>query len=241
MKEKIKNIIKKSIKTLREIKKILFDNYSTKLYSQEGEDTILSRIFEKKKTGFYVDVGAHHPMRFSNTYFFYKKGWMGINIDAMPGSMKIFNKLRKRDINLEMAISDKREVIKYYIFNESALNTFSKNVVNKRLSSDKYKIIFTKELETMLLREVLDIYLPKNRKIDFLNIDVEGLEFRVLKSNDWEKYKPKVILIEILETALEELVENPIYMFLKDKGYKLFSKTFNTAIFKRYNYNDDKE
>lgn len=61
-----------------------------------------SKSFRKKKIGFYVDVGAHHPMRFSNTYFFYRMGWSGINIDAMPGSMKEFKKYRRRDINLEL-------------------------------------------------------------------------------------------------------------------------------------------
>ena len=57
-------------------------------FSQEGEDLVLARIFEGKKNGFYVDIGAHHPTRFSNTHYFYRRGWSGINIDAMPGSMK---------------------------------------------------------------------------------------------------------------------------------------------------------
>ena len=70
-------------------------------YSQNGEDLILNRFLENKKNGFYIDIGAHHPIRFSNTYLFYKKGWRGINIDAMPGSMDLFNKIRSRDINIE--------------------------------------------------------------------------------------------------------------------------------------------
>ncbi|MFM6346540.1 MAG: hypothetical protein ACKPFK_15520, partial [Dolichospermum sp.] len=87
-------------------------------YSQEGEDLILARFFEKEKNGFYVDIGAHHPQRFSNTYYFYLKGWSGINIDAMPGSMKIFDDLRPLDINLEIPISDKSEILTYYEFDE---------------------------------------------------------------------------------------------------------------------------
>ncbi len=82
----------------------------------------MSRYFENKKTtGFYVDVGAHHPLRFSNTYKFYKRGWHGINIDAMPGSMDLFNRLRHRDINLERAVSDSKQILTYYAFNEPAL------------------------------------------------------------------------------------------------------------------------
>ena len=59
-------------------------------YSQQGEDMILKSLFQDHQSGFYVDVGAHHPSRFSNTYFFYLRGWRGINIDAMPGSMAAF-------------------------------------------------------------------------------------------------------------------------------------------------------
>jgi hypothetical protein len=71
-------------KELIDLRDTIFGYYSKKSYSQEGEDMILNRIFEFRNSGFYIDVGAHHPMRFSNTYFFYRKGWRGINIDAMP-------------------------------------------------------------------------------------------------------------------------------------------------------------
>jgi len=87
----------------------LFDGYALKSYSQEGEDMILRRLFENQERGLYVDIGAYHPKKFSNTYFFYRAGWIGINVDAMPGSMKKFRSRRPRDINIEAAISDKRE------------------------------------------------------------------------------------------------------------------------------------
>lgn len=84
---------------------LYFVRFHTKSYSQEGEDLLLSRIFGDKKDGFYIDVGAHHPFRFSNTYLLYKRGWRGINIDAMPGSMKLFNRFRPRDINIECGVA----------------------------------------------------------------------------------------------------------------------------------------
>lgn len=79
-----------------------------------------------------MDVGAHHPKRFSNTHYFYKKGWRGINIDAMPGGMRLFRKIRPKDINLEIAISDKKRVLTYYVFNDHALNGFSKGLPTER-------------------------------------------------------------------------------------------------------------
>lgn len=87
-----------------------WDKFFEKSYSQEGEDLILKRFFSNKEKGFYIDIGAHHPKRFSNTYLFYSKGWNGINIDAMPGSMRLFNQIRKRDLNLEVPIAKKRKI-----------------------------------------------------------------------------------------------------------------------------------
>ena len=83
--------------------------YMNPSYSIEGEDRIVrALLWQKHDKGFYVDVGAHHPFRFSNTYLFYTQGWSGINIDATPGSMKAFNKYRPRDINLEVGIGGRK-------------------------------------------------------------------------------------------------------------------------------------
>ena len=221
-------MIKKFLKDMRD--KYL-NPYAIESYSQEGEDMILRRLFEKQEIGFYIDVGAHHPKRFSNTYFFYKKGWHGINIDAMPDSMKAFNKSRPRDINIEKPISDKKELLTYYAFNEPALNGFSKELSQSRDGLEHYKIIFKKEIETSTLTEVLDNCLIEGNKISFLSIDVEGLDFKVLKSLDFIKYRPQVILIEILENNFSTLVNNNISIFLEKKDYDIFAKTVNTVIF----------
>lgn len=230
--------IKKLIKKLFGIKSPIIkptnpaEPYQLLSYSQEGEDLVLMRFMEGKKNGFYVDIGAHHPFRFSNTYLFYKQGWRGINIDAMPGSMDSFKTHRPNDINLEIPVSDKRQFLTYYSFNEPALNTFSKEEAKKKDGLRNYKIIKTIDLETLPLSHILDEHLPKEIEIDFLTIDVEGLDFAVLKSNNWEKYKPKYILIESLRNSMDDLGENEIYNFLKINEYTLFAKTFNTMFFK---------
>lgn len=210
-----------------------WDIYYQKSWSQEGEDLILSRYFENKKTkGFYVDVGAHHPLRFSNTYKFYKQGWHGINIDAMPGRMDLFNKLRPRDINLEKAVSDSKQIMTYYAFNEPALNGFSKELTEQRDGQANIKIIFKKNIETSTLEEILDQYMPKDQNIDLLSVDVEGLDFAVLKSNNWVKYSPELILIEILGSTLDELLNKEAAIFLRQFGYTIYAKCVNTVIFK---------
>jgi len=182
-----------------------------KSYSQEGEDLILTRIIGEKKEGFYIDVGAHHPKIFSNTFLFYKRGWRGINIEARPGSKKIFDKNRPCDINVEVPISSEDKILKYYIFNEPALNGFSKEMSNSRNGLKDYRIIKEIDLHTKTLKEVLDSNMMENQHIDFLNIDVEGLDYDVLVSNDWTKYKPSIILIEDVEFDLHSIGKSKVY------------------------------
>lgn len=232
LKKLLKSILPKIVKDkIIEIRNTYFDGFSLKSYSQEGEDMILRRLFEKQQTGFYVDVGAHHPKRFSNTYFFYKKGWRGINIDAMPNSMKLFNKIRPRDINIEKPVSDKKQTLTYYAFNEPALNGFSESISNQRDGKNGCFVESTQEIETETLKRILESYLPVNEQIDFLSIDVEGLDFMVLQSNDFNKYKPKVILIEILSSKLDEIVNNDISIFLQQFNYSIYAKAVNTVIY----------
>ncbi len=202
-------------------------------YSQEGEDMILSRFFAGKSQGFYIDVGAHHPQRFSNTYYFYLQGWRGINLDAMPGSMATFNKIRPRDINLEIAISDTQQKLTYYAFNEPALNGFCKNLANEYENLEQYKIVSQHEIKTHTLNEILDEYLPQDQAIDFLSVDVEGLDYQVLKSNNWKKYRPRIVLAEALRTnSIAEASQSNVSLLMNEQNYQLCFKTFNTLIFK---------
>lgn len=233
MKKKISGLLPKEIRIkLAKLTNNFLVDFAFKSYSQEGEDMILRRIFAKQQKGFYVDVGAHHPKRFSNTFNFYKKGWRGINIDAMPGSMKLFRRVRPNDINLEIPISNNGQILTYYVFNEPALNGFSKEISYAR-QNEKNKFYIQKEirLQTFSLSEILEKNLPGNIKIDFLSIDVEGFDFDVLKSNDWEKFKPTVVLVEIFGKNLSEIIENEISLYLGSLGYSIYAKTINTVVF----------
>jgi FkbM family methyltransferase len=206
----------------------------TKSYSQDGEDMILKAIYEQRKNykGFFVDVGAHHPVRFSNTRYFYKRGWRGINIEPTPSAIQAFKTFRSRDINLNIGISPTKGELKFYCFNEPALNSFSKEV-SERIDKDssKYKIIKELNIDVLPLTEVFDTYLPKNTKIDFMTIDVEGLDYQVLLSNNWDKYKPDVLLVEE-NVDVDAIKDSLIYNFLKEKGYRFFAKTLRTCIYR---------
>jgi hypothetical protein len=213
--------------------------YSRPSFAQEGEDLILDVHFQgRKNPGFYVDVGAFHPFRFSNTFLFYRKGWRGINIDATPGVMSAFERYRPRDINVHQPIANGRRELPFYIFNEPALNGFSRQFSEARDSaatSGPYRIIETISLQTAPLGEVLEQYLPAGQTIDFMSVDAEGLDLDVLRSNDWEKYSPGVVLAEASEEAdLEALLNSELVRFMREKGYSLMARTPRTVFFQRH-------
>lgn len=214
---------------------VFYNRFHKKSYAQFGEDMILDQLFPENYKGFFVDVGAHRPTQCSNTYFFYKKGWRGINIDAMPGSMKLFNVVRPGDINIEEAVSDAKQKLTYYSFNRPLQNGFFSND-SLTPKDEGLKIIEKREIITARLDEILKRHLKRNQLIDFLSIDVEGLDFSVLKSNDWTLYKPAVILIEILDFSLEKLDEYQIFHYLKGHGYSFYSRTVHTLIFVHKNF-----
>ncbi|QHS63040.1 FkbM family methyltransferase [Chitinophaga agri] len=210
--------------------------YLAPAYSSEGEDLILKRIFDNKTNGVYVDVGAHHPFRVSNTYLFYKMNWTGINIDPMPGSKALFDKYRPRDVNLEMGVSATRQHLTYHIFNEPALNTFSQDKIDEYTQDPKYQVIREKKIETWPLADILDHYLPANKPIDFLTIDAEGLDMDVLRSNNWEKYRPTYILVESNPFLLSDMQNCELGQFMEQAGYAIFAKTYYTYFFKNMSH-----
>jgi FkbM family methyltransferase len=222
------------------IKRIIFkDNshlfeYVNISYSQEGEDLVLDRLFESKPNGFYIDVGAHHPKRFSNTFKFYCKGWSGINIDAMPGSMNIFKEIRPRDINLEIPVSKEVESLTYFIFNEPALNTLNEKEADLKSKIPGYHIIEKKVLQTKPLSMILDEHLGNEKKpIDFMSIDVEGLDMQVLQSNNWNKYRPTYVLAEDLRVNNNNgICGQQLLDYMASIQYQLIGRTVNTVFFK---------
>jgi hypothetical protein len=222
------------IKKLKELIKNNFYFYYKKSYSQEGEDMILNRFLESTNSGFYVDLGAHHPKRFSNTFFFYKKGWSGINVDAKPGSMFYFNKFRAKDINLEIGVNTKRDYLEFYMFNESALNTFDKNLAISRCNS-RYYIVDIQKVKCMSLENILDKFLPINQTITFLTVDLEGFDLIALSTNNWEKYRPNYLIVESYQIFIDQLLNDELYKYIITKNYRLVSKSYYSLIFKDNN------
>jgi FkbM family methyltransferase len=207
------------------------DPFVNLAYSQDGEDMILRRLFEGQQSGFYVDVGAHHPYRFSNTCYFHRRGWTGINIDPNPEAIEAFRWNRPSDINVCVGVSDVAGELSFHFFNEPALNTFDSDLAAERARLPDYRLLETKRVPVRRLDDLLTEYLPRDQNIDFLSIDVEGLDLTVLRSNDWSRFRPGILLVEARERRVSAIDNDPINAFAVATGYRLIAKTLNTLIY----------
>lgn len=228
------NKIGKKILNLRqEIKKSLAFKKS---YSQTGEDLILDFFLEGKKKGFYVDIGAYHPTYLSNTKLFYKKGWKGIQIEPNKKRAKLFTKERPDTVTLDFGVGIQESELDFYIFDADTLSTFSKE------SADEYcqlghNLISVEKVLIKPLSMIFKEYV-KNIQIDILSLDVEGYDLEVLKTNDWDKFRPSFIVLETIEYS-KDIFDgkklNQIYdPFLENIGYKKVADTHINTIYKDF-------
>jgi FkbM family methyltransferase len=212
----------------------LRDHWGTpkKTYAGEGEDLILQKIFNGKTNGFFVDIGCYHPIVGSNTYVFHRKyHWSGINVDANPDSIIKFNKLRQQDINLNVGVGPANaESLRFHRFSEGALNTFSEKIKEERIHRDKQRYLGSIEVPVWTLERLLDTH-AHGREIDFIDVDVEGLDLEVLQSNNWQKYRPRIVMVEDQLKVSDAFTSLPTYQFLRDQQYVLIAKTYSTLFF----------
>ena len=218
----------------------LFYNFFLKIkffwsFSQEGEDLIIDRILKMKEIKyqniFFLDIGSGHPIKYSNTFYFYLRGSKGICVDAFEKNVKLHKLLRPKDKSFNLILGDDNKLIDYYVFSQPELNTISKKRVNdlkeyniSPLHSEKKQQIITNDFFSKKIEE--DI-----KKINLFSIDIEGAELDVLNSIDWERFKPEIICIEIILKNFDQLYENEVYKILKFNGYSIYSKLINSVIF----------
>lgn len=195
-----------------------------KSYSQFAEDLIVDQYFgdylKQGKKGFYVDVGSHHPKRGSNTYRLYKGGWRGILIDMEDNKVLAAKMARPRDTVVKAAISDKEELVSIYSQSSFSTNaTISKDLISKNSSFTSVGSIMTMKLYDLLIKNNC----PMN--FDFLNLDIEGNDYKAIDGALLNAFRPKLICIEnySAEQGIEVLINSTIHKLLVSKDYVLTS------------------
>jgi FkbM family methyltransferase len=195
-----------------------------KSYSQFNDDIFIKKFFQNK-IGTYVDIGCHHPFKLNNTYLLYKKRWNGLNIDLMKINIDLFNIWRPRDKNICAAISSKNKTSSVYIPNNNILSAEISIVESyANMIKEHFKNSFIKKkIKVFTFENIIKNHKIKLEKFDFLKIDIEGEDYKVLKNINLKKYNPELICIE--DRIEKEENKNKIDKYLRSLKYKLIFRS----------------
>ena len=214
-------------------------------YSFGGMDSLIKKIFPDTNNGIYVDIGCGHPIKNNNTYLLHKRGWSGVNIDLDDDNIELFDLYRSNDHNISAAISNnEKEVDLFFYHSKSAINTINKATSNYQSAT----VTQVKKIKTTTLNSILDNSKFRNLHIDFLTIDVEGSELLVLENFNFNKYKPKIIVVEYLDLSLKKLeiknlniisaMKSEIYKLIVSNNYTLVNMLHSDLVFAHNDFRD---
>ena len=208
-------------------------------YAQAGEDRVLSFLFDTLGIyhPFYIDIGANKPDWSSNTYLFYLKGAKGISIEPDKILFDKFKVARPNDICLNMAVGfDGKTEADFFVFDEPSLNTLSEEEAISRNKIGEFKVVEKIKVTVIRVEQIIEEYCPKLP--DFISLDVEGIDFDILKSFDFENYPVPVWVVETIDYSPNpQKVKNyEVIEYMKTKGYFVYGDTYINTIFVNKNW-----
>jgi hypothetical protein len=239
MKQSIQSKLMRALKKLRNLprgrhsmKSLLEELRAMRIsYSQFGEDLVVRNHFLDfdNSNGLFIDVGAYHPFKWSNTMLLSKLGWRGINIDCDPEKIACFDKIRPQDQNIYAAIAESPREMNWLEYSLGATNRLGELGENEMLSACGEKPIKVTPIKVMPLTKILDQSKFRDKHFHYLNIDCEGHDLAVLKGLDFVRYAPDLITVE----ALTKDAQSELITFLQPVSYQLTDIVCLTLFFKK--------
>lgn len=205
---------------LKQYRKAHLTNFLRIFFSQFGEDVVLGALIGKQRQGVYVDVGCFHPKKFSNTYFLYRRGWRGINIDMEAHKIALFDIVRRGDSNVTAAVSDLLSPL--YI---RARHTYALEAELSHSGEPHAQIT------PRTLTAIIDETPFRGCAIDVLSVDAEGHDLHVLRSLDFNRYRPRFVVAEVLAKRIDDVLASEVHAWLDQHGYELRSWTVCSLIY----------
>jgi FkbM family methyltransferase len=204
-------------------------------YAQAGEDLIVdfvARAMQIEEVT-YLDIGAHHPTEYSNTYLFYKRGCQGVLVEPDPELMASIRRARPRDEFIEAGVGVQSATdAQFFVMSTRTLSTFSED------EARRYEAMGTQRIEKVLPVPMVtlgDIFADRFRENEptLVSIDIEGLDFEVLSTLDFKKHRPPIICVETLQYSetREEVKDQRIPRLMSDNDYFAYGDTYINTIF----------
>jgi FkbM family methyltransferase len=207
--------------------------YGSSTYAQHGDDLVILNIFNKLGIAYpsYMDIGAHHPYNISNTALLYSRGCRGINIEANPNLYHNFVQLRPDDINLNIGIGVSADTLPFYMIDDwSGRNTFSKQIAEEFVAAHpNFTVQKVMSIEVQTIQQVIDLHF-QGKFPDLLTIDIEGLDYSILNSQNFSLTYPKLICVEI-SSGNDTDVSQDMRTMLRKKGFiEVFQAASNSFL-----------
>lgn len=208
--------------------------YYRKSWSQSGEDLIMRYLFDLLHIArpSYIDIGAHHPWYYNNTYLFYRQGARGINVEPDPSLYAGLRKGRRHDVNLNMGIGPHEAEMDFYVMSRRTLNTFSATEARKYVEQHGLRIVDTRRIGVQTFAQAVDAHM--GRTPDLVSLDVEGLDLDILRSIDFSRHRPQVFCVETLSYAAGDGsgIKSPeIHALMLENEYILYADTYINSIY----------
>jgi len=207
--------------------RMLCDKCCGATYAQHGEDRQLLHYAWLSPSKFYVDVGCHSPEDHSNTYLLYQMGWSGLCVDANRDLLMKFRKVRPRDRVECVCVGETPGEATFVIASDPKVSHVAGGALVDARAGDEARRIAIPVKSLQQLFEEHNV--PSS--IGLLSIDVEGVDFAVLRSFDLRRWRPHLILIEIHDLDLENCSANEVVSFLRSAGYRLVGYNTYNALF----------
>jgi FkbM family methyltransferase len=201
-----------------------------KSYAQLGEDLIIDGLVQWMKIPrpYYLDLGAHHPTLLSNTYYFYLRGAHGVCAEPDPFLCRRFRRKRPRDTVLNVGVGTGPETVAdFYVMMSRGLNTFSREEA-KALENAGEGIVEVLKIPLVNVNDLIAKHCQ--RCPEFVSVDVEGLDFALLQSFDFGRYRPEVFCVETMSYSTTRK-EVEVVDFMRAKDYVVFADTYLNTIF----------
>ena len=200
---------------------------SNKFYSQFGEDTILKKYLQENK-GFYLDIGSGDPVRGSNTFFLYKKGWSGILIDPLSRNVFSSKIIRKKDKIIRGLVGATDKSYPFYEMYPYEYSTTNNEIVKDLINNGKAKLVKKVQLNTFSVSELnLNINLDQP---SLLSVDCEGFDLEVLKTIDLKTNKFRVICVEDFDFNPVSKTSG-INQYLNENCYEIVDRAGPSSIY----------
>jgi FkbM family methyltransferase len=213
--------------TISEATRALLDPHSKCSYSQYGEDIIIAKYLWPTQTGFYVDVGCHHPIFMSNTLSLYSRGWHGVVVDGNRELIDLFRRVRPKDIAICAIVSNKEHLLTFTLAKQPNESTVSSEFARRIGESGVKERV---EVNAITLQTIME-HNKVPSTFDLLSIDVVGHDYEVLTSFDINAFRPRIIAIAMHGFRPTRPNTDQIYLYLERNHYQLKSYTGINGIF----------